>query len=257
MEERSELFSEFTRQKGLSTFAADEAAANSASTERLMKDSNLLDQFARQKGLATFGDEEQEELRLPLEHHELIIHVEHCTALRPSRTGSLRGSAEKYVDHFSQIEGALSELRGEGAISVLANVNEEDSAERGAAQQPQQQRPSRPQSAGVIRSSPRPPSPLRQRWPEQLQQLQQLPNSKTSWPRIGAFEVTLTLHNTKSKARHGPCPVYSKLLTGVWPKHAKLRTRCGSILQELLKKDELDFSMEKAVREHYQADKER
>merc|ERR1711939_181632 len=105
-------------------------------------DSTLLGQFARQKGLATFDDDATEELRLPLEHHELVVHVEHCTALRPSRTGSLRGSAQKYVDHFSQVEDVLRPLSGAGIITVLANMNYDEATERGGQERGGQQRPS-------------------------------------------------------------------------------------------------------------------
>ena len=84
---------------------------------------NLLDQFVKQQGVAVWGenDEPEEFLLSLLPPHELIIHVEHCLHTRPSRTGSLRGSAQMYMDQSQLLEAALKPLQGGGSVTVVAN----------------------------------------------------------------------------------------------------------------------------------------
>jgi len=208
-------------------------------------DSSLLEQFAKQKGLATFDDEEEEEQQLfPQSQHEIVVHVEYCTALRPSRTGSLRGSSQKYIDHFSQLEDVFAPLRGDGELRVVANQKQHaaPAASRTAAAT------KRPSSAathrtvdaslGVNTSAAR-----------LMATDSEGGDGGRLWPRIGAFEVSLTLRNTQSGRTHGPALIHSKLETGRWPLHAKVRGRFLGVLNEMLKADEIDFGLEKAYRE--------
>jgi len=230
------LMNKVAKQKGLATVDADE--------EELQRQ-QLLDKFAKQKGLATFDDEEEEQqqLRVPQAHHELHLHVEYCTALRPSR--SLRGSTQKYVDKCEQLEELLLPLKGDGMLFILPNQQENagGSADRPHSSCANRVRlPARPASAD---HHMRPSSPLKPVWPENSSSA-----SNSSWPRIGAFEVSFTLRNNLlKKVVYGPCLVYSKLQSGRWPLHTKLKSTIEQMLQEALAKDELEFGVEQTLRQ--------
>ena len=79
------------------------------------QESGLRVEFLKSRGVATFDDDaESVDPRRTLEpHHELVVVVEYCTAPRPSRIGSLRGSAEKYTNCFALLDEALQPLKGE------------------------------------------------------------------------------------------------------------------------------------------------
>jgi len=227
----SSQLDDFVKQKGLSTFDDAEPAASSRQAQK--HDPSLLQQFTKQKGLASFGDEEQEEeLLLPQGHHELVVHVEHCTARRPSRTGSLRGSSEKYEEQAAQLREVLQPLSGEGSLRLEVNRPEHTGGAAPSRPQPR----SRPASAGSGSSrSAVGPAPLQPVWPENR-------NGSQGWPRIGAFEVSFVLRNCQSQINQPSCAVYSKLQTGRWPAHGKLKAHMASLLHEQLKQDERDFA---------------
>ena len=66
-------------------------------------------------------------LALPLELPDgckLLVGVEYCTAQRPSRNGSLRGSSEAYVMHFAGVQMLVHEVLCPGRSddgAVIAN----------------------------------------------------------------------------------------------------------------------------------------
>jgi len=220
---------DFVKQKGVATL--DDMEPASRSVQKM--DPSLLHQFTKHKGLASFDDEEEEELLLPQGHHELVVHIEHCTAQRPSRTGSLRGSSQKYEDHTTQLKEVLQPLCGDGSLRIAVN-QQELSASADGSRRPR----SRPASAGSGSGSRiAVPAPLQPAWPEQATR-----TGPPGWPRIGAFEVSLVLRNLQSNVNQPPEPVYSKLQTGRWPCHSKLKTHFSSVLHEQLKQDEKDFA---------------
>lgn len=143
-----------------------------------------------------------------LERHELHVHVEYCTAKRPSRTGSLRGSAATYVERFQQLNELFTSMAGDATLDMAPN----DPAHLGALAPGRRPMP----AAGTARL------PLQAAaWPDQSWDSK----TKQSWPRLGAFEVSLTLKNTQSGKCYGPRPVYSKLETRSWPLLLKLEAR--------------------------------
>ena len=84
--------------------------------------SGLLSEFAKKKGLSSLDDEDVEPLRELEAQHQLSVHIEHCNCIRPSH--HLRGSKEKYVTYFKQIEAAMQFLAGAGEVAVLSNQPE-------------------------------------------------------------------------------------------------------------------------------------
>ena len=209
---------------------------------------NLLDQFVKQQGVAVWGenDEPEEFLLSLLPPHELIIHVEHCLHTRPSRTGSLRGSAQMYMDQSQLLEAALKPLQGGGSVTVVANdrarapdINSEVIQPAAAAASSSSRPGSRPCSATSNRSSRLPASPLQPLWSEQRDsQCRSRHVALPPWPRIGAFEVAFTLYNRDLDQSYGPFLVYSKLQSRLWPSPPKLYKNIHRQLQDFLKKDE-------------------
>ena len=95
-----------------------------------MPAASALDNFVKQQGVAVWGDDEDGAALLGLlPPHELIIHVEHCVATRPSRTGSLSGSSQKYAEMFACLQAALKPLEGQGGLTVVTNERTQATAE--------------------------------------------------------------------------------------------------------------------------------
>jgi len=115
------------------------------------------------------------------EWHDLIVHVEHCIALRPSQMGTLRGSTERYASSFALLREAVLQhvLVGSAGGLVLEANN--------VAYRPQ-------------------PSPWEQTLPSQM-----------GFPRVGSFEVSVQLTDTRFDRTYGPVTVHSKLGTFRFP----------------------------------------
>ena len=207
--------------------------------------SNLLTQFMKTKGCKTIGDDDDvEELMQLLAAHELIIHVEHCITRRPSRTGSLRGSAEKYEQHFSDLQAAMGPLQGAGRLSVLANHQDHAPVSSSLAMGALSPVPKAPKRPGSANPAMRRTAPLQPLWVQEGGASQRV--GCRSFPGIGAFEVAYTLRNTETGASYGPELVYSKLLSRQWPNPGKLRKTIGHSLQPLLKKDQSNSAFQQA-----------
>ena len=208
--------------------------------------SNLLTQFMKTKGCKTIGDDDDvEELMQLLAAHELIIHVEHCITRRPSRTGSLRGSAEKYEQHFSDLQAAMGPLQGAGRLSVLANHQDHAPVSSSLAMGALSPVPKAPKRPGSANPAMRRTAPLQNLWVQEGGASQRV--GCRSFPGIGAFEVAYTLRNTETGASYGPELVYSKLLSRQWPNPGKLRKTIGHSLQPLLKKDQSNSAFQQAI----------
>jgi len=213
-----------------------------------------LDAVVRSKGLNMIGDLDAPEAEPPLlqlqDHHELVVTVELCGAVRPSKLGSLKGSHEKYEEEFAALEDKLRELEGRGSLRL-------EKWQPGAAPSSPMPppplpssggsievgvyrlggRPPRPQSAGSSRAQSRPQSAMThgQRLRAHLGMAD--PGARIA-PRIGAFEVAFKLVNTTTHRVYGPVEIFSKIATGHWPGHAKLLTkRAQESLQPFLKQD--------------------
>lgn len=72
-------------------------------------------------------------------------------------------------------------------------------------------------------------------------------------PRIGSFEVLVTLVNRLSGQKYGPVQVHSKLQTRRWPLFDKLRERVDVYLQEFLAKDTGHYEFHQAKERASQA----
>lgn len=208
-------------------------------------DTSLLDAFARQRGVACVDDVDSEGPRRleAREHHEIVIAVEYCTAVRPS--SSLRGTTEKYEQMFSAIGSALSELSGEGEITVRkASPSEVEAAAIASNRREMQSRP----TDGFSKTSTFYSRGAREVQVRPMSAHARLghANSEPETPRLGSFEVLFELVNRQSGQRYGPIQIHSKLLTRRWPLFDKLRQRLDVHLQEFLAKDSGDF-------EYYQA----
>ena len=204
--------------------------------------SGLLSEFAKKKGLSSLDDEDVEPLRELEAQHQLSVHIEHCNCIRPSH--HLRGSKEKYVTYFKQIEAAMQFLAGAGEVAVLSNQPEWSGQ---APAEPVVASPSarktRPASAGPASQR----TPLQPRAVGDQYGLASAPQGR--WPRVGSFEVCYSLINIKSKASYGPFLLFSKLQSERWPAEAKLSARLREHLQVLLKQDEQHYALEKKVRQ--------
>ena len=130
--------------------------------------------------------------------HELVIHIEHCKADRPSKMGSLKGCKENYETKARDIETVIKSLSlGAGTVSV--HINEEKihhelagavvPAARGGKSPRAKSTPSMRVSVTTPLSPTstsgtqtwRPPVRTRFGW-----QPQPTPEKKETWPRIGA-----------------------------------------------------------------------
>ena len=130
-------------------------------------------------------------------YHVLTVHVEHCVAKRPSTT--LKGSPQKYLDLQNRLADLVADsvFRGNCQLNHLVNEREH-------------------------RSEPPPVAePGRRLTPNEV--------AASVYPRIGAFEVTVTLQDTRSGVTHGPALLYSKLKTQKFPK-------CDNILERMERK---------------------
>ena len=88
--------------------------------------SRMLDQYAMSKGLKMVNDDDEEAAthHEMTADHELVIHIEHCKADRPSKMGSLKGCKENYETKARDIETVIKSLSlGDGTVSV--HINEE------------------------------------------------------------------------------------------------------------------------------------
>ena len=86
----------------------------------------MLDQYAMSKGLKMVDDDDEEAVthHEMAAEHELVIHIEHCKADRPSKMGSLKGCKENYETKARDIETVIKSLSlGAGMVSV--HINEE------------------------------------------------------------------------------------------------------------------------------------
>lgn len=211
--------------------------------------SSLLEAHLLAKGLATIDDIDAEPLRQLQPHHILYIHLEHCTAQRPAF--SLRGTREKYESQAMLIEECVEQFRGDGDVKVLHNVppgappGRPSSAAGALGSGSPSGRQSRPQSAGSVRT-PNWGSGNAMTTSHGLGKMGLAPT--TQFPRIGAFEVGVSLRNIATSTTYGPEPLASKLATGRWPSHKKVTTALSEHLQRWLKQDERSFALENAVR---------
>lgn len=208
--------------------AADSPSANrAASIEALMKS----------KGFQTLDDLEQEEQQL-LElqnHHKLVVIVEFCHAVRPSKLGSLKGSHEKYEEEFARLEQTFGGIQGAGEIEVIKWEAGMPPLTSSSSRPPPKPRSSRPQSAGASRAASRPQSAAASSQPRGMVSLL---DGNPQTPRIGSFEVFYKLVNTQSGQQYGPVEVFSKLLSGHWPGAPSiLIKRVQEQLQPFLQRD--------------------
>lgn len=202
-----------------------------------VRDTSLLDAFAKQKGMLTVDDTEEEPRLCLLQHHELVVAVEHCTAVRPSKVGSLRGTNEKYTSTFSNLDGAMRELVGEGSCLVrkktvgecLATLLAERRGLMGTSKSAAPL-PARPQSASATLRGGGASSAT----------------SDEHFPRIGSFEIAFSLVNRVTGNTYGPFEVHSKLQTRRWPLLEKLRQRVDAQLQLFLATDMRDHQFHQA-----------
>lgn len=177
----------------------------------------------------------------------LEVGVEYCTARRPSRNGSLRGSSEAYAQHFEHLKALLKRMcQASGAgLHILVNevglqdfnIHDEEASlalALGAVTSNFAAGALRPSSAGLIRSTAAcsgasTPSTSRPASP---------PSSPRAFaPRIGAFEVRVLMrapHDDGFDRMFGPMAVYSKLQSGHWPKHDKLASIISERVQTMV-----------------------
>jgi hypothetical protein len=215
--------------------------------------SGLLREFARQKGLATFDDVESKPAFEMKACHELIVSLEHCTSQRPSH--HLRGSNIKYTNQMSMLSGCLEPAAGDGQLHL--KVNEEAGSPLSSARgRSNSSSPSkRPSSAPPTRRSLGGMSAS-----EGLPRVDAFGNpigrsfsGDEKYPRVGSFEVHVTLHNKEFQRRYGPVLVYSKIKTGQWPSFTKLRKTVDAVMQQLLAEDDQACALEKEFRKQHPA----
>ena len=85
--------------------------------------SRMLDQYAMSKGLKMVDDDDDEAVthHEMTADHELVIHIEHCKADRPSKMGSLKGCKENYETKARDIETVIKSLSlGDGTLQVAS-----------------------------------------------------------------------------------------------------------------------------------------
>ena len=186
----------------------------------------MLDQYAMSKGLKMVDDDDEEAVthHEMTADHELVIHIEHCKADRPSKMGSLKGCKENYETKARDIETVIKSLSlGAGKVSV--HINEEKihnelaggpspPAARGGKSPRAKSTPSMRVSVTTPLSPTstsgtqtwRPPVRTRFGW-----QPQPTPEKKETWPRIGACEVTMQLRNTLLHTRYPTVTLASKI----------------------------------------------
>jgi len=182
--------------------------------------SSLLREFAKAKGLASL--DEPLSLFEPKAYHTLLVELEHCVSHRPS--DHLRGSASKYTSHAASLEGCLAPAAGDAAF--VFKVNE-----------PQQSATS-PKRLGVDAFG----NPVGKTF-----------TGDEKFPRVGSFEVKVTLINNEFSHRYGPVLVFSKLSTGMWPSFTKLRKNVDALLQQLLVEDDQKCGLEREYRKQHPA----
>ena len=104
------------------------------------------------------------------EHHELTLHIEHCTAPRPSRLGTLTGRTEQYTEKLADIQKQLesSDVINNRPIEYVVNKAEVSESQR---------------SDGAVQHRPAPSLPGRD------------PAEFT--PRLGAFEGAARLNHAR------------------------------------------------------------
>jgi len=210
---------------------------------------SLLHEFARGKGLNTFDEDEAERAFEMKGRHELIVNIEHCIAHRPS--DHLRGSSRKYTDCLQLVSSALQPSAGDGQF--VLRVNDEGtgsmsssfaSSGRSGGASPLKRRPA---------SAPRSPSKKFTAQPRVDLYGNLVGKSFTGdecFPRVGSFEVQVTLHNKDFQRSYGPVIVFSKIKIGMWPSTSKLSKLVDEALQKLLAEDDKACAFEKEFRKH-------
>jgi len=136
------------------------------------------------------------------DYHRLIIHVEHCMAQRPSPMGSLQGAAERYASSFQHFQEAVLSHEMCGAI------------------------PSASPEVVIVANNLgyRPPG----------SEENTTASGEPGWPRLGSFEVSVTLYDTRTGQRWGPITLFSKIASYKFPAIVKLTGRVHGQLIEWL-----------------------
>lgn len=208
-----------------------------------MAQTELLREFTRQKGLATFDDAEAPPAFELNSHHQVVVSVEHCTSARPSC--HLRGKQENYQTYLNLLRDCLRTAAGDGELAL--KVNESGGASGNGLGE-------------TARSNGRPGSAPSSGGRHSLATLLRVdafgnPTGRTftgdgKYPRVGSFEVHVTLVNKKygGGQRYGPVFVFSKIKSGAWPSMAKLRKTVDAALQRLLEEDDKACSLEREFR---------
>jgi hypothetical protein len=160
----------------------------------------------------------------------LEVGIEYCTARRPSRNGSLRGSRHAYVKHCNAFQSVVEQMLPSAGSNLVTIVNNDDLDKFGAA--PMETMSTlggncavgslRPYSAELIRSGTG-------------------ASGRQFEPRIGAFEVAVILRVADDHGvthSYGPLTAFSKLKCGRWPWHDKLAKRFRGCVEMLLEENE-------------------
>ena len=228
----------------------------------------MLDQYAMSKGLKMVDDDDEEAVthHEMTADHELVIHIEHCKADRPSKMGSLKGCKENYETKARDIETVIKSLsRGAGTVSV--HINEEKihhelaggpspPAARGGKSPRAKSTPSMRVSVTTPLSPTstsgtqtwRPPVRTRFGW-----QPQPTPEKKETWPRIGACEVTMQLRNTLLHTRYPTVTLASKIEAAMWPSKRLVAKRVEKSLQKLLADEKSEELRQEVARLKFEA----
>ena len=155
---------------------------------------------------------------------KLIVGSEYCTAPRPSRNGSLRGTSEAYVLHFERFRRLVHEvIFGSGCANVVTIANN---------QRLETNAPD-PMLAlyGIGAPDYKQPPVLATNQPTRAAAAPKA-GAPAFQPRVGAFEIAVALHTPVGK--FGPSVVFSKLETGRFPRHDKLAELMTLRVVELL-----------------------
>ena len=230
--------------------------------------SRMLDQYAMSKGLKMVDDDDEEAAthHEMTADHELVIHIEHCKADRPSKMGSLKGCKENYETKARDIETVIKSLSlGAGTVSV--HINEEKihnelaggpspPAARGGKSPRAKSTPSMRVSVTTPLSPTstsgtqtwRPPVRTRFGW-----QPQPTPEKKETWPRIGACEVTMQLRNTLLHTRYPTVTLASKIEAAMWPSKRLVAKRVEKSLQKLLADEKSEELRQEVARLKFEA----
>ena len=228
----------------------------------------MLDQYAMSKGLKMVNDDDEEAAthHEMTADHELVIHIEHCKADRPSKMGSLKGCKENYETKARDIETVIKSLSlGAGTVSV--HINEEKihhelaggpspPAARGGKSPRAKSTPSMRVSVTTPLSPTstsgtqtwRPPVRTRFGW-----QPQPTPEKKETWPRIGACEVTMQLRNTLLHTRYPTVTLASKIEAAMWPSKRLVAKRVEKSLQKLLADEKSEELRQEVARLKFEA----